>query len=218
MSINLAEEVTMEGNSLHIIEAKTGSLVPVLNDHNLHSTLDPIKDETENISAHSSSIQNSKNILVLGLGFGYHVEAIKKINPNARIWIVEPNRELINLYIKNIDNPIDATLLCEDVSSLYNNNRFVELLLSKPYIYSHKKSIEANPKYFRSFLNYQASSFCSDYIENTDFEIRGYLENEIAHNQDITLHSLIQSKKNVKTLSAHDHLILALDSLIESNR
>lgn len=217
MDEHLAEEVTMEGNSLHIIEAKTGSLIPVLNDHNLHSTLDPMKEAIDSIESKVNQVIDQENILVLGLGFAYHIEAIRKINPNAKIWIVEPNRELIDAYINKFINPVNATILCEqDIEKIYSNHKFVSVLLKKPYIYTHRNSIEANQKYFRSFLNYQASKFCSDYLSQIDFEIRGYLENEIDNNEDLTLYSLIEQKKQAKNLSSHDHLILALDSLLQA--
>lgn len=218
MSKQLREEVTMEGNSLRVIEAKSGNLIPVLNNHSLHSTLDPINEAKLDVQNKIDAIKKANIIIVLGLGFGYHVDEIRKANPDAIVWVIEPNINLIQEYLSQDIHPVDAKIHCEpSIDQLFKTDHFIQLLLNKPTIYCHKNSVEANGDYFKKFLNYQAPKFCTDYLESIDYNLRGYFDNEIVKNDSATLKDIIDSKVNTRKLIKDDFFVLALNSILDSS-
>ena len=77
--------------------------------------------------------------------------------------------------------------------------------------------MQANAEYFKQFLNFSASKFCSDYLENIDYNLRGYFDNELFGNPDITLENIMNKKTNTRKLIKEDYFILALNSILESS-
>ena len=79
--------------------AKNGQEIPVINEIHLHSSYNPEREAAGFCKSIESKLHHNQNFLVLGLGFGYHIQQItkylKSINKDSyRIVVLEPNSEL----------------------------------------------------------------------------------------------------------------------------
>lgn len=104
------------------------------NNKYIHSKFNPVK-ESERFIARYKYIQSKKNIVVYGLGLGYHIETIIKINDTAKIYIFEANDEIIEV--------------CKKI---------------KPHLFKNKniKIIKYNGEFYNLFKNYLDT--CEEFI------------------------------------------------------
>lgn len=67
----------------------------------LHSSYDAMKEAEK----WCSSVDTSANlIVVMGLGFGYHIKALlPKMSPNAHLCIIEPDIRIFKYFLQNVD-------------------------------------------------------------------------------------------------------------------
>ncbi|KEH98106.1 motility associated factor glycosyltransferase family protein [Clostridium massiliodielmoense] len=104
------------------------------NNKYIHSKFNPII-ESERFISRYKYIENKKNIVVYGLGLGYHIETIIKVNNTAKIYIFEANNKIIEI--------------CKKI---------------KPYLFKNKniKIIKYNDKFYNLFKNYLDT--CEEFI------------------------------------------------------
>jgi hypothetical protein len=146
---------------LTLSEAKNKELVPFLGGSPLHSLHNPRREAEVFASNHLAHLYKSPCALVLGLGFGYHIEEIAKIlklkHKNYRIAVVEAVPELARLvssYRGALENVEIFT--AKDVHSLWNNPRLGSFLLEKPVVIIHPNSFSLSRKYYETFLGRKA--------------------------------------------------------------
>lgn len=152
----------MSNLNYKIETAKTGYPVPVINDVHLHSLYDPLKEATEFAKLHEPELVKNNAILILGLGFAYHIKAIQEImtsyhGENYKLVIIEPSAQIIDechklhllpnthVTIFNADNPVD----------LYHNKELVQFLLQRPHLLFHPASYNVYTDYFKTYLSYR---------------------------------------------------------------
>ena len=63
-------------NNVKVVTSKSNHLVPKINNIELHSIYDPQKEANALLLKYGDKIKNNKFVLVLGLGFAYHVDQI----------------------------------------------------------------------------------------------------------------------------------------------
>lgn len=101
-------------NFYEVIKTKTNQLTLQIIKENksiyLHSKYNPTR-EAKNIAEENYDL-NVQNYIIFGLGFGYHVEQLMKIAPNANFYILETNKEIFRLAVDNVD-----------LTSIIDNNR-----------------------------------------------------------------------------------------------
>jgi spermidine synthase len=109
-----------ERNSQYKLEAsRNGLTVPVINDVYLHSIYNPVIEAQTFAKTQEKSLKIKKHVLILGLGFGYHVEEIARIasqyHSDYQIVILEPNKRLVDDFI-NTRNFEDSKIkiICMD--------------------------------------------------------------------------------------------------------
>jgi hypothetical protein len=168
------DEVSMLNNII-VKKTPTDQFVPVKNEIYLHSAYDPFKEAENFLDKHRQAISEKKDLLILGLGFGYHVDAIeaycKTLSKAPSITILEPDLELINLANENRNKSYQNIYSHENINDLFNNNKFIEILMRRPYLIPHGPSISSNEKYFKEFLTYQANkslNVIADKINNSE--------------------------------------------------
>lgn len=66
----------------------------------LHSKYDPEK-EAERLMSQLENVENSKHILFVGCGLGYHIQQFTEQYPAMRFSIYEPNEEVLVSYLSN---------------------------------------------------------------------------------------------------------------------
>jgi hypothetical protein len=149
--------------ALNLIESKSKDLVPQLGGRPLHSLHNPIREAEVFASNHLAHLSRSSSVLVLGLGFGYHIEEIIKIlhlkHKTASVAVLEPRADLIRLWESYRASTGNITVFnAKDVPQIYANKAFCEFLLQKPVVIIHPQSFEASPEFYRSFMSRRAAA------------------------------------------------------------
>jgi hypothetical protein len=149
--------------SYEIKIARTEQPVPVINGVHLHSIYNPDKEADGLVAAQVENLQNKNEVLVLGLGFGYHVNAIiEKLTEfhgeNFKVIVIEPNSKVYDDCIeKNLLNKKNLQIYAGfNANELYSDLDLVHLLLRKPAIIAHPASFNLYQLYFKQFLSFEA--------------------------------------------------------------
>jgi hypothetical protein len=152
-----------ERNSQYRLEAsRNGLTVPVINDVYLHSIYNPVKEAQTFAETQEKNIKAKKHILILGLGFGYHVEEIARISSqfhnDYQIVILEPNKRLVDDFIntRNFEDSKIKVICMDSVKELFGSWEFVQFLMNKPCIIKHDASFIVEREFYSTFLSYQA--------------------------------------------------------------
>ena len=163
-----------------VVTAKNGYLVPVVDGVHLHSAYDPEKEANNFLDANKEKIGNKKHVLILGLGFAYHVSAVyeylKSNYKEFKIVVVEPNSNTTLSCVENeLIGPMDNITIYsgKKIENLYNEEDFISFLLNKPALIQHAPSFNMYREYFQSLLTYQASQKVIDVfngIENDNIK------------------------------------------------
>lgn len=117
----------------------------------IHSRINPER-EAETWAAIDSA--ESKNIVILGFGLGYHLRALQRRNTFSGMIIVEANLELFQLAMKSVDlTPIfqdpGVHLFIDEKPSAFKNclyNLFPDVISYRLFL----PSIDLKPEYYQS--------------------------------------------------------------------
>ena len=88
--------------SVSFSQSKSGHKIPIVNGVYLHSAFDPVKEAEALVIENEKNFEKENNILILGLGYGYHVNEIRSklvlnFGSDYKIYIIEPNSNIVNL-------------------------------------------------------------------------------------------------------------------------
>jgi hypothetical protein len=204
--------------------SKSGHKVPVINDVHLHSSYDPIKEASAFIDKVIKQ-PPQENYLILGLGFGYHVQELvsrlEKQNVTPQIVIIEPNNktasDCFELEILGVHDHYYVVGKTPD--EIYGNKDLTQFLLQKPQVISHTASFNLYANYFRDLLSYNAPNFkedlikrvssptlseylCSQDFVSTDDLYENILQSDRFHSEtDILIAAMLEITKNSDILT-----------------
>jgi hypothetical protein len=205
----------METTSIELQSSRDGFGVPVINGIYLHSIYNPKKEAETFASNHADAIAQKDHILVLGLGFGYHIDAVAnfaaRFHKNYKIVVIEPNQQLVDLFKANrtFEDKNIEIISSEDVNGIYADINFARLLIKKPAIIKLDTAFNINKDFFTKFLTYKASSQAKDYkkaLSNQASNIWGDF--------DGSFHDRINEIKSQKVVTRReDFLLLALSEI-----
>lgn len=155
-------------NFLTLTEAKSKELVPVVRGVPLHSLHNPRREAEVFANNHLAHLSKTANVLVLGLGFGYHIEEMSKIlrlrHKDGKILVIEAHQELVRLWQSYQKNTCKAEVISAlSIDELYANKEVCKFLLKKPVVIIHQASFESAKTYYQSFLTRRASSHLKDF-------------------------------------------------------
>lgn len=143
---------------------KNGSKIPVVNDVHLHSIYDPQRESKQLVERQSSHWGDKRDVLIFGLGFGYHVQAVVEHleqKPGAyNIIVIEPNTKVASDCAElGLIDP-NKVYLCSGYGpqDIYTNRDLIDFLLRKPAMFSHPPSFNLYNDYFKKILSYHAPS------------------------------------------------------------
>lgn len=207
-------------DSYEIKTSRNNLKVPVINDVHLHSMYNPAKEAQAIVSKYDQNLRTKNKVLVLGLGFAYHVyEICRKLESyhgdDYRVVVIEPNEQIYkdcksqNLFPnKNIE-----VYTGEDLHKIYGELELVKFLIEKPSVISHPASFSLYTKFYKSFLEYCAPQMIKELTNNiVDANLNSYL---LSDEEGLGLDDFI--KTNVLSKSSFsndfDHLILAYSHL-----
>lgn len=131
---------------MEILISRSGHKIPLINQIPLHSKIDPSK-ESENFTR---DIDFSKKIIVIGLGFGYHLtELVKK---KSDFIVIEPDKNLLDAFKR--ENPVNflPRILSGGLNEilLKLDDCFHEKSAKEFVIKAHQASLRANPQCYEA--------------------------------------------------------------------
>lgn len=212
-----------EVNSYEIKVSRNNYKVPIVNDIHLHSIYNPIKESENFVSTFDELLRNKNNILVLGLGFGYHILQIEKNlkkyhGKNFKITVIEPCKNIVqDCQTLKLINSKNINIYCaEEVDEIYKDSTLINFLVNRPGIIAHPPSFNLYKSYFTEILSYKASDQMKDIcslIKNST--LRDGLS---IFNKNETLSDSIDKIETKKIDSELDFLLLAFKSISRSNQ
>ena len=143
-------------------EAKSGHKIPIVNGVYLHSVYDPIKEAEALLQQNEKNLVNENKVLILGLGYGYHVNEIRSkltLNHGAdyTIYVVEPNPDAVKT-VKDQNALLEGNIkiICKKtLDDFFSDTDFVNFLMKKPRIISHSASFNLYSEFFKDFMSFE---------------------------------------------------------------
>lgn len=210
-----------ERNSQYELQpSRNGLTVPVINGVYLHSIYNPIKEAEAFGKAQEKNLIHKNKVLVLGLGFGYHVEEIAKIlNQNHKdfeIIILEPNQKLVDDFIstRNFEDKNIKIICTQKVRELFSNWDFIEFLMQKPCIIKHDTSFILEKDFFTGFLGYKAPKDILNFKSLLSVEAKDSFNSRESRDFESFISDI---KESGKIKDKNEFLLLALNELNNSN-
>lgn len=171
-------------SSFDIKTSRTEQKVPVVNGVHLHSIYNPFKEAENLINANLEALKNKNEILILGLGFGYHVNyAIEKLTEmhgnDFKVVVIEPSsrvhEECLALDLLNKKNVLVYSGFT--ANELYSDLDLIHFLLRKPAMIAHPASFNLYQLYFKNFLTFEAPTKIEEISKFTEVdEVKKYLK------------------------------------------
>ncbi len=136
--------------SVQMVQLENGMRVPSLQGRLFCSRRDPVKESESWYKAHELVIQEANEILVLGLGAGFHLLAFE---PHRKIHVLELNPELIaifqsldlpikpDIHFVSADTQLEATVVEFRPAWLGNENQYQEL--SRHFRAASRRSLQS---------------------------------------------------------------------------
>jgi hypothetical protein len=211
-------------SSFEIRTSRTEQKVPVVNGVHLHSIYNPFKEAENLINSNLLALEGKNELLILGLGFGYHVNyAIEKMaeihGNNFKVIVIEPNlqvhQECLNLDLLNKKNVLVYSGFTAD--ELYSDLDLIHFLLRKPAMIAHPASFNLYQSYFKTFLTFEAPTKIGEIIKFTEVnQIKNYLKTFEGH---MSFEEAIYNQVPNKTeFSSMDFLAMALVEMTKKSQ
>jgi hypothetical protein len=206
--------------SYEIKSSRNNLKVPVVNDVHLHSMYNPAKEAQAIVSKHDSALQSKNHVLVLGLGFAYHVyEVCRKLESyhgnDYKVIVIEPNEQVYRDCVANhlFPNKNIEVYSGENLQAIYSELNLVKFLIEKPLVISHPASFGLYQSFFKSFLEFDAEKDLGAITKFvTNRELKSYLYSD-TESQDLDnfIHNNVLNKASFN--NKLDHMLLAFTHL-----
>ena len=147
---------------IELKQSRSGKTVPVVGGIYLHSIYNPEKEAQAFASNYENSIKSKSHILMLGLGFGYHVEEVAKLaakyHETFKIVVLEPNQKLVQAHNEagGFDDSRIEVINASRPTEVFENYEFIMFLSQKPAILRHESSFNLSKAFFKEFLTFKA--------------------------------------------------------------
>lgn len=129
-------------------ENKEGYLLPLENGHLLCDFENP-NEEAEAWAA-QQDVKISNEIVVLGLGAGFHIKALKEAHPYLKIHVVECRDQLLPIYKKQVSSETENYHRFHSLDALLESEFFNKVIARTLPVYFFRKSWGAQEDLFYS--------------------------------------------------------------------
>lgn len=206
-------------NTIEIRESKTGHPVPVVNGVHLHSSYNPTKEAETFVEKFSEQLESNKCILVLGLGFAYHVDRLvyemkRAWGDDYRIMVIDPVLETEDLLRENRTIEYGKRVMIHSgltVNEVYDNRDIVDFLSEKPIVIPHTASFNLFQDYFKSLMSFNSKcdlDSISNHIKNP--QLKKYIIDQDSRSYFEMVNSISSKREN---WNKWDFLVMALNSI-----
>jgi hypothetical protein len=130
--------------------SKSGDPILRVCERLLCSQVDPVKEGNRWIEGHHQILTAGMAVIVLGLGAGYHIAAIRRKHPNLRIAVFEAHPRCIQFAqqqfpIELFEVPI---LKSEETTSIFKNIDLRKIVGGQFRILTHLPSVAIDPLWY----------------------------------------------------------------------
>lgn len=204
--------------SYELKESREGHLVPSINGVHLHSTYNPLREADVFIDKNIKTLESKNEILLLGLGLGYHLVQIvdfleNKYGQNYRVFVIEPVQKLFDDSQRLNILPQSKSVYyytTDSLSKLYSQKEILDFLVQKPGIIIHTPSFNFNRAFFEGFLSYRVNQ---ELKTIKDLPIKPEILSYLSHfDENSTLREVTEETRRKDQINELDQLLLALQS------
>lgn len=160
------EELTSD---LEIEKSRNELLVPIDRGIYLHSIYNPEKEAEILVSKFKEGLSANTNILVLGLGFAYHINEIIKNSTSSKlkIMVIEPNKNIIETYLKLFKKPSQVQIkFYNKIEEYFYDYELIDFLMLKPLIIKLETSFNLDKDFYKQFFTYRSHTSIDSYKNN----------------------------------------------------
>jgi hypothetical protein len=210
-------------NTLDIKTSRNGLPVPILKGIHLHSVYNPAKEAEAFAEKYKETLKANNYVLVLGLGFGYHIDQIEKIlseyHEHFNILVLEPNKEIADGFktFRAFKNTHITILNHNKVEPLFESSEFINFLRQKPAIIKHDPSFNLEKTFYTKFLKFKAPTDVAKYVNRLSDILQMYLTDFEDLEKPIS-EVISEIKQHRGIQNRFDFGLLAFDSLINSSK
>jgi len=136
-------------SEVHFETAKNSELIFTLAGRHLCSSVQPSREAQQWISYHQSLWENCQTVIVLGLGCGYHVRALKMAT-DANILVLDSSRAVIEaaLRVHPLDFRDSDIIFWDSVQNLSFSKPLIAATKNAYAVLIHEPSAFENPDLF----------------------------------------------------------------------
>lgn len=152
-------------STIEIKTSRSENPVPVIEGIHLHSIYNPAKEAESFIQKYEQQLKNQNRILVLGLGFGYHVwqlEAqLRRDHNHWQILIVEPDLRIVDEFenYKPVELSSCTRIVTHSlIENYYDDIELVRFMATKPLVVAHPATFNLHERFFKAFMSFEASN------------------------------------------------------------
>ena len=158
-------KVAPKQKTVRIVLAKDGNPVPQIGGISLHSNYYPLKEAIQLLD--DFVIDDHQNLVVYGLGFGYHILEIQKKFPKRNILVIEPLMSIFQSFIESVDLKTFNTNIKFVIAEF--PQKIIASLDSKNWnVFEHPVSCRLSNSYFESL---EKARETSNYLNNNRLKI-----------------------------------------------
>ena len=207
---------------IEIKESRTGDPVPVVKGIYLHSIYSPVKEAEAFARDYEQSVQRKSSALILGIGFGYHIQEVlslgKRFHKDFKVMVLEPNRGLIEEFKKTEIfqklSPFIKIVHSERPEQIFEKEEFIMFLTQKPAIIKHDPSYNLSRDYFQGFLTFKASNRISDYRP-----LLSKKSSDMLSSWEGSMEQGLQSvMKSGRVTNKNDYVLFLMNAIVESTQ
>lgn len=133
---------------IEVVQAKNGSPVLIKNGKYLASSFDPQKEAETWWSHCHRLVKHAEGIFVLGLGSGYHIEAIKIHRSDLPLTVIECDKEIVDAIQSRVASNQVEILWETDWRRVYQAPGVSEKVRNNYAVLMHPGSYAVEPEYF----------------------------------------------------------------------
>jgi hypothetical protein len=201
--------------SIEIKISKSNHPIPVVSSIHLHSIYNPVKEAEAFARSCEKKLKESSKILIFGLGFGYHIQAIEKrmqslYGKSYEISVIEPNEKLISLWkeYRQVSTSSRVRIVGHsEPQRFYEDELLTDFLVSKPCIISHTASFQLNESFYKGFMSF---SYPKDTTSSSRFVSNKDLREQLVQENQSSTEDYINASEQKKSLKKWDFLTLTL--------
>lgn len=185
--------------SYEVKTSRTEQKIPVVNGVHLHSIYNPSKEAEAIVSAQLETLKNKNEVLILGLGFAYHVNAvidtlIQFHGDDFKVIVIEPNIQVYNDCVAlNLLSKKNVLVYSGfNPNELYSDLDLIHFLLRKPAMIAHPPSFNLYQNYFKKILTFEAPQSINGIMDFVSApEVKKYLQ---GFNSNSTLEEVLYNE------------------------